>query len=332
MAVPDDYTRARIRCPECGVLNDVPVGMQKQATAEKPRRKAPTPETDIAAEEILLGNDPPPPPVKEKPRKRPSAQAIQAERPRAPAPLHPPPPSPNANASDEDDGRPYRVPSLDDVRPCPSCRKAIPRDAVFCTSCGYNLRTGEKAKKEFEPFEREWQGGLPVKVRRGLFIAAAAFNLTACVLGALAGVDLCVAIFPCLLFTAMTAFLVGTYDRLSLTRNKKGRVRLTKTWTFCFVPQPPQVVDVHEYGDVAYGPYDESSFMEWMVLLCLLMSGILPGLLWFYFVFIRTHFQVAITKDHGHDELVLYRGSNQQMVLDIAETLREVAFKPWRQG
>jgi hypothetical protein len=330
VAVPDDYTRARIRCPECGVLNDVPAGVQKQAAAEKPRRPAPAPETDSAAEEILLGNDPPP--VKEKPKKRRPAQAIQAERPRGPAPLHPLPPSPNANASEEDDGRPYRVPSLDEERPCPSCGKAIARDALACIGCGYNLQTGQKAKKEFEPVEREWQGGLPAKTRLGIFIGVQAAFLVAAIVGVSAGLPAFGVVCPWLLFVAMTAFLLGTYDRIRLTRNKKGRVRLTKTWTCCFISLPPQDVDVHEYGGVSYGPFEEARLMEWLILLVLIISGIIPGLIWLYFVFIRTTFQVAITKEHGHDELVLYRGSNQQMVLDIAETVREVAFRPWRQG
>jgi hypothetical protein len=328
VAVPDDYTRARIRCPVCGVLNDVPASAQRKAAGtDTPRRPTPSAETDAAAEDILLGHDPAPP-VRDKPAKRQAAQAIQVERPRTPGPLHPLPPSANQNASDEDDGRPYRVPSLDEERPCPNCHTTIARNAVACTACGYNLQTGKKAKQEFEPVDREWQGGWSVKLRRGLFIAAAVFNLTACVLAVVAGMPIFGAFFPCLLFTAMTAFLLGTYDRIRLTRNKKGRVHLTKTWTVCFLPRPPVDVDVHEYGGVVYGPYDETSFLEWMVLICLLLSGIVPGLLWLYFVIIRTHFQVALSKEHGYPEMVLYRGSDQEMVVDVARTIRDVAHLP----
>src|SRR6516165_5126355 len=126
VAIPDDYTRARIRCPECGVMSDVPPAAQRPAGAEKPRRPRPA-EEDAAAERILLDDDPAPPP--EKPAKRKRSPAIQAETPRPAKPRHPLPPSPNANASDdEEDGRPYRVPSLDEERPCPGCRKAIAID------------------------------------------------------------------------------------------------------------------------------------------------------------------------------------------------------------
>jgi len=335
VAVPDDYTRARIRCPECGVLNDVPAAAQRQtADTDKPRRPAPPAETDTAAENILLGNDPPPPtPEKPAKRRKAQAQAIQIERPRAPEPLHPPLPSPNANASDEDDGRPYRVPSLDEERPCPNCHKTIARDAVACTSCGYNLQTGKKAKQEFEPVNREWQGGLPAQTRLIIFAAGEVVMLLAAIISVVsADMPIFGVFFPWLLFTAMTAFLLGTYDRIRLTRNKKGRVRLTKTWTLCFLPRPPEEVDVHEYGGVVYGPYDETSFLEWMVLICLLLCLILPGLLWLYFVFIRIHFQVALSKEHGYPELVLYRGSDQTMVVDMAHTIRDVAHLPSTQS
>ena len=110
------------------------------------------------------------------------------------------------------------------------------------------------------------------------------------------------------------------------------RVRLTRAWTLCFLPRPPEEVDVHEYGGVVYGPYDETSFLEWMCLICLLLCGILPGLLWLYFVFVRTHFQVALSKEHGYPELVLYRGSDQGMVVDMAHTIRDVAHLPSTQS
>jgi hypothetical protein len=330
VAIPDDYSRARIRCSDCGVMCDVPAPAQKPAGTAPPRRPAaPPPETDAVAEDILLGNDTPsPPPVEEKPRKRKSSPAVQAEQPRVKEPLHPLPPSPNERATDADDGNPYRVPSLDEERPCPECRKTIARDAVVCTACGYNLQTGQKAKQEFASVEREWQGGWPVKVRRGLFIGAEALFLLAVIVTVSAGAPVFGALCPLILFTAMTAFLLGTHDHLHLTRNKKGRVRLTKTWTVCFIPQQPQKVDVNDYGGVVYGPMDETSMIEWLVLIVLLLAGIIPGLIWLYFVFIRTSFQVALTKEHGYVDLVLYRGSNEKMVIDVAETLRDVARLP----
>ncbi|HEX5269176.1 MAG TPA: zinc ribbon domain-containing protein [Gemmataceae bacterium] len=327
VAIPDDNTRARIRCPECGVMNDVPASAQKPgAGTDRPRRAAAPAADDAAAEQLLLGEDAPPPAAKEKPARRKSAAAIQAVPPRPPETLHPLPPSPNEQASDdEEDGRPYRVPGLDDVRPCPVCRYELPRDAVLCNRCGYNLQTGKKAKQSYDPFERDWRGGWPVNVRRGIFIGGEVFFLTACLISVLAGAPVFGVFFPWVVFTAMTAFLLGTYDHIRLTRNKKGRVRMTKTWTVCFIPRPPQEIDVLDYGGVAHGPRDETSVMEWMILLTLLLAGIIPGLLWLYFVFVRTSFEVSMTKQHGHDELVVYRGSNEKMVVDIAETLRKVA-------
>ena len=327
VTIPEDYARGRIRCPECGVMSDVPATAQKRApAADASRRSPPQGAPDADAEKILLGADPAPPAAAKPARRKPS-QAVQAERPRTAEPLHPLPPSPNAQATDEDDGRPYRVPALDEVRPCPQCNRAIARDAVVCTLCGYNLQTGKKAKQEFEPVERSWQGGWQPRLRLGLFIAAEVLFLVTAIIGLVSGTPVFGVFFPFLLFSAMTAFLLGTYDQIHLTRNKKGRVRLTKTWTACFLPRPPQQVDVHDYGGVVYGPIEETSIMEWFILLILLPT-IVPAVIWFYFVFVRTSYQVALTKQHGHDELVLYRGGDQAMIIDMAETLREVAHLP----
>ncbi len=327
VSIPEGYTRARIRCPDCGVMNDVPASAQKAAGAgDKPRRPAtPTPAEDDGAEQLLLADDLPPPVEEKKPARRKSA-AIRAEEPPPRAPRHPLPPSPNEQASDdEEDGRPYRVPGIDEVRACPECCRDIPRDAVLCHLCGYNLQTGKKVKQSFEPVERDWHAGWPVNLRRGIFASGQAFFLTACVVSVAAGAPVFGVFFPWLVFTGMTAFLLGTYDDIHLSRNKKGTVRLTKIWTICFIPRPPQKIDVIDYGGVTHGPRDETSIMEWLILLTLLLSGFIPGLLWLYFVFIRTSFEVALTKQHGHDELVVYRGGNDKMVVDIAETLRKVA-------
>jgi hypothetical protein len=314
-------------------MSDVPAAAQKKAGAgqpggDKPRRPpaaAPPEETDAAVEEALFGDDAPPPEDEAGTKPRRSA-AIQARRPREAAPLHEMPPSPNTGATDEDDGKPYRVPSLDEERPCPECHKTMARNAAVCTACGYNLQTGKKAVQRFEPVERDWRAGWPVPVRWGVFLGGEAVFVTAAVAGVVAGdAPVFGVFFPWLFFTAMTAFLLGTYDHIHLSRNKKGRVRITKTWTVCFFPRPPEVVDVADYGGVVYGQYDETRFMEWLILLLLLPMGIIPGILWFYFVIFRTTSQVALSRDHGYPEFVLYRGGNQALVREIAETVRDVA-------
>ena len=80
VAIPDDYTRARIRCPDCGVMSDVPAGAQKPAAGTDAPRRSSTAEAD--AEAILLSSDPPPtakPPAKRKPAATPPRQIAAAQ-------------------------------------------------------------------------------------------------------------------------------------------------------------------------------------------------------------------------------------------------------------
>ena len=94
------------------------------------------------------------------------------------------------------------------------------------------------------------------------------------------------------------------------------------------MPRPAQQVDLREYGGVVYGAVDESSMLNWMLLIILLLFGVVPGAFWIYFVFIRSTYQVGLSKEHGYMELILYRGMNEPMVLDIAKTVENVAHLP----
>jgi hypothetical protein len=326
VAVPDDYARARIRCPQCGVMCDLPAAAQKKIAAAKEAARPAADLDDIAAE-ALFGDGPPPARAESEPPPRRSEQ-IQP-RPRKAEPPAVPPPAPYPTEySNEDDGKPYFVPGLDEVRPCPSCHKEIPRDALLCTSCGYDRRTGKKVVQVFEPVDRTWQAGWPARVRWGLFLAGGGVTLPLVILGAVFKGQAFGWLFPWLLFAAMLAFLLGTYDRVRLTRNKKGRVRLTKTWAVCFLPRPPVEVDVHEYFGVTYGQAHDVHFMEWMVLVTGLAFLIVPGLLWYYFAIHRETYEAALTKAHGSDPFLLYRGHDQALARDIGEAVRDVAHLP----
>ena len=58
------------------------------------------------------------------------------------------------------------------------------------------------------------------------------------------GAELGVFIGTFLVLTVMLGFLFGTFDRIHLTRDSRGRVRLIKTWRICFFAQSPKSIDV----------------------------------------------------------------------------------------
>jgi hypothetical protein len=318
--VPDDHARPRIRCPQCGVMCEVPAGGPPKKAPARPKGRS----ADAEAEEVLFEDEPAPAP-KPPPRKR--VEQIQTR----PAPKAAPPPDDEPYPLDwsaDDDGKPYYVHGIDEERPCPECHKAIPRDAVLCTSCGYNLRTRKKAVQAYEPIDRQWQGGWPFQLRLGLFIGAQCLFLPLMIFGAVRHGNIFGWFFPWFWLTAMLAFLLGTWDHIHLTRNKKGRTRLVKTWHVCFLPRPPLEVDVNAYSGVTCGTRREVGCLDMFILGSLLVSGIIPGLIWAYLVFVRDTYYVALAKDHGYPDLVLYHGSNRELMRDIAETVRDAAHIP----
>src|SRR5262249_10797305 len=124
----------------------------------------------------------------------------------------------------------------------------------------------------------------------------------------------------------LTAFLLGTFARTELTRNERGKVRLTQTWRIGFIPRSTQSIRRSEYEGVASGKAPAPDFWDWFVLVILTLAGILPGVLWWYFVIRPDSFYVALTRDHGFPERTLYWGWDERQAQDMARTLREVAF------
>src|SRR5262249_60105546 len=118
--VPADYTRARMRCPECGVMCDVPPPeARKPAPKRSAPRRAPSPEPA------------PTPPVE------PSPPAMELPIPLAPeAPPSSLPPLEEDFGTDEDDGKPYRV-AGPKGRKCPDCGAFTRPAERQCPPCAF---------------------------------------------------------------------------------------------------------------------------------------------------------------------------------------------------
>src|SRR5262249_14600655 len=153
-------------------------------------------------------------------------------------------------SSNDDDGLPYGVSGGLD-RPCPNCGKRLPPGTGLCIGCGFNLRTGKKApKKTYEPMARHWETGLSPAARIGLFGLGLGLTVAGGMAALVLGGSAFLPVASVLGFVLMAGFLLGTWDAIDLTRDKKGRVRLTKAWRVYFVPQPAVEVPVYECEEI----------------------------------------------------------------------------------
>jgi len=370
VSVPDGYRRNKIQCA-CGVICRVPESVRQEADASAPTRPTaakPSLAIEEEAERWLLSDDPPasgqpsePPrfrdPEPDKRREPPAKLAVaqmrfgcrrcgqlvrrQGECPSCDAdkmPAAPPEPiwpsvdSPDEEDKEEEDGSPYGVDGADEVK-CPKCGLMLPPGSVLCVRCGFHLTKRKRIAKTYQPIERTWETTCSLSARLTLFGICEAAALTLGLIGVFeGGANLGIFIGSFLVLTAMLSFLVGTFDRIHLTRDTRGRVRLTKTWRVCFVARQPKAIDVRGYEGILSGRHRAVSPWDSWLLYFLIIFGIVPGIIWWYLVFHKLTFHVSLSRDHGFPECIVYSGWNEMQMKEIALTLRDASGLHYDEG
>jgi hypothetical protein len=315
--VPEGPARSKMRCPSCGVYCSVPSGL---ATAA-PACPACGERLGVAAGKKYCARC-------EAARAQPAA--VEAKSVAAPPPAAPMAAAPLADAdradAGEDDANYNFASDPQPKEPCEKCSKLLPVGAIVCNHCGYNRETGTTHKRVHEEVDKQWEPDMSLPLRLGLFLAAPAvlgvvlFALVRESPAALATMWLC--------GTGLLAYALGTYPRLDLVRNKKGRVRITKTWRACFFPLAATEVPWRGYAQVVTGQSHQTGFLDWLIVMSLVPWGIIPAIFWWLYVVKADQFEVILTKDHGCSTLLLYRGRSDAQAQDIADTLRKLTGLP----
>jgi hypothetical protein len=240
-------------------------------------------------------------------------------------------PGPLLDGTEEDDGKPYRVPGDPDQKePCPQCQKEVPRGAVVCNHCGFNRETGTKVQRVHKKVDKEWEPGLGFKVRLSIFLGCQGLALTATMIVAFADGDWIGLLIAWMTSGTMLAFVLGTFPRVNVVRSKKGQVRMSKTWRVCFLPMGTTEINWREYEGVVTTLAHHSDIWDWFILFTLMPWGLVPAVLWWYYVMEADQFDVALTRDHGSPAMLLYRGHSETIAKEIAATVRNVTGLPER--
>lgn len=301
--VPADWERPKIRCRECGVIAEVPEAIRKSlANSARKRQERPGPA----------------------PSPRPPSDVL----PKITTP--PSPPAPNyaevyiwSVSDDEENSDPYAA--ADPERPrCPECQSRLEFDAVVCPRCGFDQRDGRRYVREYTTMIEHWEAGMPLTRRLFVFFLGQVGTILFGLLGAKLAGDWVAFFAPWVIFTLLTAFLLGTYDRIDLTRDRRGRAELIRSWRICFFPCPPGPIDLREYEGISTSKYHDAGLVEWLIFLSLL-PGLFPAFLWWWFAIRPATVQVALTRDHGYAALILYRGWNEEQALEMAHKLSDAA-------
>ncbi len=363
LTVPDDYPRNKMQCPECGVMCPVPPrpAPKKKAEERKPAEDAALFDDEPAAparpaappRPATIAEEPTPAgkglahcpicgelvrvPGRKKGRRSPCPacgadwpEPAAKKKPAPPRAAVPPPPDEFAGSSPDEDpesGNPYRT-ADGGARRCPGCSDLLGPEVIVCVRCGFDLRTGGKIVKEYGKFERSWDSGMPPATRWLLFGLCQAAALIAIAVAYSAVDDSPSVAVPTfltswLIYTGMTAFLLGSYDHVFLKRFKSGRVDLIKTLRVAFVPFKPRRIDVREYFGVVGGREAGVGVWEWTICFVLLISGVFPAIVWWYCTIYKVVYTVSLTGQHGAVEVQVYRGWGEEQMTEIQHALRD---------
>ncbi|MBO0698231.1 MAG: hypothetical protein J2P46_07545, partial [Zavarzinella sp.] len=206
-------------------------------------------------------------------------------------------------SDDESDSLPYRIPPEDvKTRPCGECGKSIDIHAVVCVHCGFDAETKRKAERTYQPIDREWEAGWPFRRRLTVFLIFQVLNA-----GSLAAFvadegSLPTSISGVLFAIFLQAFVLGTYDKVRIRRNKKGQTEIAIIWRICFIPLAPKKVNWREREGVAWGHYDSTSAVDWFFLILLLLSCFPLAVLFWWFVVRADRFYAALARDRGYPD------------------------------
>jgi len=370
--LPEGYRRAKIQCTCGVICPVPESARQQAEDAPAPKRAAPaaraTPAVEEEAERWLLDDSPAPEAPSEPPRfhdpepvekpapaKRAAAEMRfgcrrcgrlvrrQGECPSCDADKMPPAPKeeqvwwpsvdePEDKEADEEDSSPYIMEGADDVQ-CPKCCFMLPPGSVLCVRCGFHLKKRKKIAKTYQPIARVWETNWSRQNRLSAFWTCEVVALALGLIGVFwAGADLGTFIGSFLGFTAMMAFLLGTFDRLELTRDPRGRVRLIKTWRFCFFARQPKTIDVRGFEGIVGGRHRDISTAEYWIFFFLLLMGIIPGIIWWYLAIHKVTYHVSLSRDHGFPEQIVYSGWSEMQMKEVAYTLRDASGLHYDEG
>jgi hypothetical protein len=211
---------------------------------------------------------------------------------------------------------------------CPGCRKELPPEADICPHCDFDLIRGEKPERVYERVERTWEAGMSFRRRLLIFLTGQAVVFATGLPGAILTGHIGAFFFSWIPFTLLFSFVIGTYDRVDLVRKKNGLTLLSKTWRLCLVPFPKTTYRLSEFEGVTVGQANDTDINDWILFMFLVPMGIIPAIIFWYNVIRPEACFVALARDHGYAAETLYRGRKEEQAKEIADALHELAGLP----
>lgn len=312
--LPAGFAKAKVRCPHCGYYAEVPVEQRGAAVPPVEERR-----TD--------GGDKP----RRSPEKKPVARARRSVDPRDHRPQfeadEPAGPPLLEGTRDHDDDQPYAVPGTG-TRKCPHCRGELPLDASLCVHCGRDIASGERTTRSFQPILREWVEGWSFKSRVQLFGGAQVLNALIAVRILALGDEIGLyEVFWTGVFigihVALQAFIIGSFDTLTLRRNQKGAATLTRLRRIGFVKVSDEKLNWKESHAIGIAATHGVGCFTWAVCVYLVLLGVVPGLIFYWMVIHPERYEVVQCDVYGSTTGVVFRSTDREQADEAARVIAD---------
>jgi hypothetical protein len=206
---------------------------------------------------------------------------------------------------------------------------AEPSDPDLASVPSVSLPDSEQA----DPVKFEWEPAASFRTRFWCYVVYSAgllgFGLVLYFERASSLVEM---IIVGLFASALAAFVLGTYDRVNLSRDYRGRVVLSKTWRCCFISLGTKPIALRGFHAIATTANAERDVLDWVMLAWLLSLGCMPGVVWWIMVFRKPINQVALTREHGLPAVILYQGVDESHANEMAKAISKVCRYRWRRA
>jgi hypothetical protein len=228
-----------------------------------------------------------------------------------------------------DDGNPYTVMGGKPVARCPACDARLPADDTpACEKCGWDRAAGRKLPKTYPPVHHTWEAGWPLQFRVAAFAVCLGLDVATAALIYVVDGRAVTSAGGFVVMVVCQAFLLGTFDRLDLTRTSKGKITLTQRWRVAFWPLEAKALRWREHEEVRV-LHAEPGMME-LVMFFVLLPMLPIAVAWYWFVIRPGHVKAALCKSLGDPVTPLYLGTNTERAEEIAKVVGAVTGLPWR--
>ena len=320
--------KPKMRCPGCGALVDLrdfsgyDANQKSRTASQSDETPVQIPEDNPFESAVVTGE-----PKKQKaksgdrPARKKSVPTIDGE---AAPPLYMPA-QVQFETSNEDDGKAYAMPGGVDF-PCPGCSDLLPQGTILCTRCGFDLRTGKKKKTTVKPVSLHYGPKFSATNR---IILWGIMGLPLVLPYIFGWVPLAVNTFFLTLFAwILMAFILGTWGELSVERKANGRTLFTRAIRVGFVPLLPQTFTSDKFIGMKAELRGEVTLIDYIVMVAMFGMLILPGIIFYFTVFMRPEYAIILTGEHGMSLEQIYRSRDTKRTWEILEEISRVSGLP----